>query len=81
MGFAGYLNPFSGEAQVNDNTPLLGTAFTTCHEMAHQLGYAPEKEANFIGYLACISNEDPIFSIRGKTQGSEILAFRNCKKK
>ena len=73
MGFAGYLNPFSGEAQVNDNTPLLGTAFTTCHEMAHQLGYAPEKEANFIGYLACISNENLYFQYAGKLKALKYL--------
>jgi hypothetical protein len=25
---------------------------TTCHEMSHQIGYANESEANFIGFMA-----------------------------
>ena len=73
MGFAGYLNPFSGEAQVNVQMPLLVSAFTTCHEMAHQLGYAPEKEANFIGYLACIYNENRYFQYAGKLKALKYL--------
>ena len=80
MGFAGYLNPFTGEAQVNDKTPLLGTAFTTCHEMAHQLGYAPEKEANFIGYLACIANDDPYFQYAGKLKALKYLLLEIAKR-
>ena len=80
MGFAGYLNPFSGEAQVNDQIPLLGSAFTTCHEMAHQLGYAPEKEANFLGYLACISNEDPYFQYAGKLKALKYLLSEIAKR-
>ncbi|WP_139957817.1 DUF3810 domain-containing protein [Flavicella sediminum] len=66
MGFAGYLNPLTGEAQVNSKMPLPTYAFTTCHEMAHQLGFAAENEANFIGYLAAIHNEDVYFQIAGK---------------
>lgn len=66
MGFAGYLNPFTGEAQVNSKVPTYSYAFTTCHEIAHQLGYAAENEANFIGYLASIHNEDIYFQYAGK---------------
>lgn len=51
IGVTGYLNPFTGEAQVNTTTPQLLHPFVTCHEIAHQLGYAPEEEANFVGYL------------------------------
>ena len=59
MGYSGYYNPFSAEAQVNSEIPLTQMPFTSCHEIAHQLGFAPEQEANFIGYLACIySNVD-----------------------
>jgi hypothetical protein len=62
IGFGGYYNPFSGEAQVNTDDPLIGQPFTTCHEMGHQLGYAKENEANFIGFLAATSSPDPVFS-------------------
>ena len=48
MGFAGYLNPFTNEAQVNYKLPLYTFPTVTCHEMAHQLGYASESEANLL---------------------------------
>ena len=49
--FLGYYNPFTGEAQVNTNVPAFVIPFTTCHEMAHQIGYASESEASFVGFL------------------------------
>jgi hypothetical protein len=60
-GFLGYYNPFTGEAQVNTTIPDYIQAFTTCHEIAHQLGYAKEDEANFVGYLASVSSRDTFF--------------------
>ncbi len=60
-GTSGYFNPFTGEAQVNDRIPKTGYPTTVCHEMAHQLGIAAENEANFVGYLAALSNEDVYF--------------------
>ncbi len=65
MGFGGYLNPFTNEAQVNKNLPLYNLPTTTCHEMSHQIGYASESEANFIGYMASIYNEDIYFQYSG----------------
>jgi hypothetical protein len=53
MGFQGYYNPFTGEAQVNTTIPLSVEPFVASHEIAHQLGYAKESEANFVGFLAC----------------------------
>ena len=61
LGFSGYYNPFSGEAQVNTTVPVFTQPFTTCHEMGHQLGYAKENEANFAGYLAAKSSKEPSF--------------------
>lgn len=57
-GFMGYYNPFTGEAQVNTRIPRFLIPYTTCHEIAHQLGYAKENEANFAGYLAASSSRD-----------------------
>jgi len=65
MGFAGYLNPFTNEAQVNDMVPMPNFPTTAAHEMAHQLGYASESEANFIGYLASIKNDDLYYQYSG----------------
>ena len=53
MGFQGYYNPFTGEAQVNTTVPASVEPFVASHEIAHQLGYAKESEANFVGFLAC----------------------------
>lgn len=61
-GFLGYYNPFSGEAQVNTNVPAFVIPFTTCHEMAHQIGYASESEASFVGYLVIKDNNQPVFN-------------------
>lgn len=58
MGFGGYLNPFTNEAQVNYLGPMYSFAMTTNHEMAHQLGFASESECNFIGYLASVKNDN-----------------------
>jgi len=53
LGFQGYYNPFSGEGQVNTTVPRFLEPYVTTHEMAHQLGYGRENEANFVGFLAC----------------------------
>ena len=60
-GTSGYLNPITGEAQVNDRIPKTGYPTTICHEMAHQIGFAAENEANFVGYLAALANDDIYF--------------------
>lgn len=61
LGFTGYYNPFSGEAQVNTTVPLFIQPFTSCHEIGHQLGYARESEANFAGFLSARVSPDPSF--------------------
>ena len=73
MGFSGYLNPFTNEAQVNGIIPLYKYPTTACHEEAHQIGYAAENETNFIGCLAAIHNEDIYFKYSGY-----IFALRHC---
>ena len=73
MGFSGYLNPFTNEAQVSGLIPIYKFPTTACHEAAHQLGYAAENEANFIGCLAAIHNTDIYFKYSGYT-----FALRYC---
>lgn len=53
FGFTGYYNPFSAEAQIKTDIPVFLKPFVVTHEMAHQLGYAKENEANFVAYLTC----------------------------
>lgn len=73
MGFAGYLNPFTNEAQVNYLNPTNSYSATVCHELAHQIGIGPESEANFIGYLAAINSDNTYFQY-----ASYLNALRYC---
>jgi len=65
MGFGGYLNPFTNEAQINDLLPMYNFPTTTNHEMAHQMGYASESECNFIGVLASVKNDNLYYKYSG----------------
>jgi hypothetical protein len=58
MGYGGYYNPLTGEAQINDAMPPFLLPFIGLHEVAHQFGNAKESEANFIGYLAAMHSSD-----------------------
>ncbi len=73
MGFGGYLNPFTNEAQVNDKLPMHGFPMVVCHEMAHQIGHASESEANFVGFMAATKNDDLYFKYAAYS-----LALRYC---
>ena len=46
---------------------------TASHEIAHQLGYAAENEANFIGCMATIHHENIYFNYSGYA-----FALRHC---
>ncbi len=72
-GTSGYLNPLTGEAHVNSRIPKTGYPTTTCHEIAHQIGFAAENEANFIGFLAANYSENPYFKY-----ASYRMAFSYC---
>ncbi|WP_339917683.1 DUF3810 domain-containing protein [Yeosuana marina] len=73
MGFSGYLNPLTNESQVDGLIPGYLFPTTASHEVAHQLGYAAENEANFIGCLAAINHNDIYFKYSGYT-----FALRFC---
>ena len=73
MGFGGYLNPFTNEAQVNYLGPMYTFPMTANHEMAHQMGYASESECNFIGFLASVKNDNLYVQYSGYS-----LALRYC---
>ena len=73
MGFAGYLNPITNEAQVNSLIPKNSYPATLCHEIAHQLGFASESEANFLGFLAAVHSKDLYYNYSGY-----MMALRYC---
>jgi len=73
MGYAGYLNPFTLESQVNKHIPKLNYITTLAHEMAHQLGIGAENEANFIAFSTTINHSDPFIQYSGYS-----FAFQYC---
>ncbi len=73
MGFSGYLNPLTNEAQVNGLILNYKAPTTSCHEEAHQLGFAKENEANFIAALTTMKYDDLYFNYSGAT-----FALRFC---
>lgn len=58
FGVSGYYNPFTAEAQITRLAPDTSVPFSMAHEQAHQMGYATEYEANFIGFLTCIQSKN-----------------------
>ncbi len=67
MGFSGYLNPITNEAQVNALILDYKSPTTSCHEEAHQLGFAKENEANFIAAIATMEYENLYYQYSGTT--------------
>ena len=75
-GILGYYNPFTAEAQYNAELPATYLPFTLAHESAHQLGYAREQEANFIGYL--IGKNSGNADLRYSTQYAVLKSLLNA---
>lgn len=67
MGFNGYLNPWTNEAQINTELPKFKIPSTASHEVGHQLGYAKENEANFMACLVTLKHPDIYFRYGGYT--------------
>lgn len=59
-GFTGYYNPFTGEAQVNTTIPAFLQPYIVCHEVAHQIGFSKESEANFIAFIVSKNSKNEL---------------------
>lgn len=59
IGFLAFYQPITGEAILRSDLPILIQPYTIAHEMAHQLGYASETEANFIAFVVATEYNDP----------------------
>lgn len=75
-GILGYYNPFTAEAQYNSQLPATLIPFTSAHESSHQLGFAREQEANFIGYLIGIESTNP--ELRYSTEYFTLKSLLRC---
>lgn len=73
MGITGVTMGITGEAAVNPQIPAVSLPFTMCHEMAHRMCIANERDANFAGFLACMASEDVQYQYSGY-----FMAYRYC---
>lgn len=73
MGITGVTFGLTGEACVNPQIPGVSLPFTMCHEMAHRMCIAPERDANFAAFLAASVHSDPEFQY-----SAYFMAFRYC---
>jgi hypothetical protein len=68
FGYTAFYQPLTGEAIVRSDLPILTQPFTMSHEIAHQLGYASETEANFIAYVVGVESKSPLFNYSAALQ-------------
>ena len=73
MGITGVTMGLTGEAAVNPQIPEVTLPFTMCHEMAHRMSIATERDANFGAFLACANNEDIQYRY-----SAYFMAYRYC---
>jgi hypothetical protein len=60
LGYLAFYQPLTGEAIIRAELPVFTLPYTIAHEMAHQMGYASETEANFIAYVIATKSGDPL---------------------
>ena len=65
MNFTGFYFPFTGESNVNMDSPAMLLASTCAHELAHQRGIASEQQCNFLAVLACTRCDDANYNYSG----------------
>ena len=73
MGITGVTFGITGEAAVNPQIPDVLLPFTMCHEMAHRMCIANERDANFAAFLACSVHPSVEFEY-----SAYFMAFRYC---
>ena len=73
MGITGVTVAMTGEAAVNPQIPAITQPFTMCHELAHRVSIATERDANFAAFLAARFNPDIQFQY-----SAYYMAFRYC---
>lgn len=72
-GITGTTVALTGESAVNPNIPEVSLPFAMCHEMAHRMTIAVDRDADFAAYLACTSNVSVEFQYSGY-----LIAYMSC---
>ena len=75
IDFTGFYFPFTGESNLNVDSPACMLPSTIAHELAHQRNIAPEQEANFVAVLAALEDAPLVEVVRngeGEVQAVEV---------
>ena len=73
MGVTGVTVGMTGESAVNPEIPDLIVPFAICHEMAHRMCIAIDRDADFGAFLACQANSSKEFQYSGY-----FMAYQYC---
>ena len=73
MGITGVTVAMTGEAAVNPQIPAITLPFTMCHELAHRVSIATERDANFAAFLGARFHPDVQFQY-----SAYYMAYRYC---
>lgn len=65
LDFTGVYCPYTGESNVNVDSPACLLPATVAHELAHQRGLTSEQECNFLGVLASVTSGDDVYAYSG----------------
>lgn len=69
MNFTGFYTPFTGESNLNVDSPACLLPANIAHELAHQRGIASEQECNFLAIAAATSSDSPAYQYSGYLMG------------
>ena len=69
MNFTGFYTPFTGESNLNVDSPACLLPANISHELAHQRGIASEQECNFLAILAATTCESDAYRYSGYLMG------------
>lgn len=65
LDFTGVYSSYTGESNVNVDSPACFLPATIAHELGHQRGFASEQECNFLSVLASTTCGDPAYVYSG----------------
>lgn len=74
LDFTGFYFPFTGEANVNTDSPACMLPATMLHEMTHQRGIASEQQCNFLSILGSVQSGSAAYRYSGYLLGYIYLS-------
>ena len=69
MNFTGFYSPYTGESNLNVDSPACLLPANIAHELAHQRGIASEQECNFLAIAASAASDSVVYQYSGCLMG------------